>query len=101
MLRTALLALLLLFPVIPAQAWTRAHVREADVELTVEAGASARESTTEQASSLRVALAPGVEVSGGWLERLEIAGLSALPESAEQVQATLVAEDGSEVQAQV
>lgn len=90
MLRSAFSALLLLFWVAPAQAWTRAHVREADVELSV-----------EQAAAVRVALQLRVEVTGGWLERLEIASLSALPPSADQVQARLVAEDGSEVQPEI
>src|SRR4051794_3424215 len=87
MLRSLFVALLWLLLVAPAQAWTRAHVREADVQLSV-----------EEASTLRVALELRVEVTGGWLERLEIAGLSPLPASAEQVQARLVAEEGSELQ---
>ncbi len=85
MLRSALLALLLLSFAAKAQAWTRAHVREVDAQLTLDG-----------TSEVQVALELGVEVSGGWLERLEIPGLTALPEEAESLEATLFAEDGSE-----
>lgn len=90
MLRSAFLALFLWFlVVVPAQAWTRAHVREADVELSL-----------DPAKSLRVSVELRVEVTGGWLERLEIAGLAQLPAGSSELEAGLLAEDGSELRAQ-
>ena len=90
MLRSAFLALFLWFVVaVPAHAWTRAHVREADIELSLDPD-----------SALRVVAQLRVEVTGGWLERLEIAGLAQLPTEASELEAWLVAEDGSEVRAE-
>jgi hypothetical protein len=90
MARWALIAFLLCSISTPARAWTRAHVREADVELVL---------ATE--GSLEVSIDLTVEVTGGWLERLEIADLSGLPEDASEVVGWLKAEDGSMSSAEV
>lgn len=90
MARWFLLVCLAFFVASPAQAWTRAQVKEARVDLVLGAG-----------PSLGVSLDLGVEVSGGWLERLEVLGLEGLPTSAGEVSAWLTREDGSEATPEV
>ncbi|MFT3921215.1 MAG: hypothetical protein QM778_01645 [Myxococcales bacterium] len=90
MLRSALLALLLCCLAVPAQAWTRAHVREVDVAIA-----------HQDASAWVVDLTLGVEVGGGWLERLELPGLAGLPAETEQVDAWWETEAGDEVRPEV
>lgn len=91
MARWILLVLLALAWVSPAQAWTRAQVRDAKVDLTLGSG-----------TSLDVSLELGVEVTGGWLERLEISGLEGLKDASQDgLTAWLTREDGTELTPEV
>ncbi len=91
MARWILLVSLALAWVSPAQAWTRAQVRDARVDLQL-----------GSETSLEVALELGVEVFGGWLEQLDVSGLEGL-EDAEQAGLTawVKREDGEELTPEV
>jgi hypothetical protein len=84
MVRWSFFALLTLLVTARAHAWTDAHVREVDVDLVV--GGEGR---------TQVTLTLGVEVQGGWLERLDLPGIDDELDPEAPPAAWLVLPDGS------